>query len=149
VKLLKDCFPVLFNEAPSWKVTLLSLWPTIIGHISDTVVLESIQGATLIVSVKGSAWLHEINCLKPVIIEKVNQALSGTYITDIRFKNRNSVTQKRDIQVKRNTFKEASLQPLSLPQEIALKRVEDVELKKQLKRFLCRCINQAEREKVS
>ncbi len=142
VKLIKDFLPVLFNEVPAWKIKLLSLWPTIMGQISDNVILESIQDSTIVVVVKSSAWLHEINCLKFIIIEKINRALAGNYVTHMRLKNKSIILKKNTEYIKRkkNTF--ANALTLSHAQEVALCNIHDTELQVLLKKFLMRCMSQ-------
>jgi hypothetical protein len=142
VKLVKDLLPTLFNDLPSWKIKLLSLWPTIMGQISENVVLEAIEGNTIIIAVKSSAWLHEINCLRTVIIEKINSALAGNYISVIRFKNKNITVKRVHVQMKRKKSTSHHQLILSRSQENALHNIGDEELKELLKRFLLRCINE-------
>lgn len=143
MKLVKDCLPLLFNDVASWKIRLLSLWPQIIGQISDKVILDSIQGRSVILAVKSSAWLHELNCLKMIIIEKINCALAGNYIDRVRFINKecaNTKSKARPLQRKKNDFYHQF--SLSLSQEMALNNIVDQELKRFLKRFLFRCMSE-------
>lgn len=144
MKLVKDCLPLVFNDIASWKIQLLSLWPKIIGHISENIILDSIDGSTVVLAVKSSAWLHELNCLKAIIIEKINCALAGNYIDRIRLINKECVNKRSKIssmQIKKSVF--CNRFSLSLSQEMALKNIVDLELKEYLKQFLFRCMNEA------
>lgn len=144
MKLVKDCLPTVFNNVASWKIQLLSLWPNIIGRISDNVILDSIEGSTVVLAVKSSAWLHELNCLKTIIIEKINFALAGNYIDRIRLINKEYVNKKNKIlhlQRKKAVF--SNHFSLSASQEMALRNIVDLELKECLKQFLFRCLSEA------
>ena len=68
------------------KYQVLHLWNQIVGEdISRHTRPRRLQGDTLLVATSSSVWAQELTFMKAALVEKVNQALGGRYIGDIRF----------------------------------------------------------------
>lgn len=64
-----------------------SLWQSAVGDlIAQNTRPASFRGSLLTINVSSSAWLHHLTFLKPELITKVNQALGGELIKELRFK---------------------------------------------------------------
>ncbi|MEO0072265.1 MAG: DUF721 domain-containing protein [candidate division WOR-3 bacterium] len=61
-------------------------WSEATGEkISENTMPVRVKDGVLFVSVKDSIWLHELNRLKPSIIENVNKSVGHKTIRDIKF----------------------------------------------------------------
>ena len=68
------------------RVRVLELWPEIVGErVARVTHARSVDEATLIVEVRSSAWLMELNMLKGDIVERVNEHLTGVSIEKLVF----------------------------------------------------------------
>lgn len=68
------------------RVRVLELWPEIVGErVAAVTRAKSVDGATLIVEVRSSAWLMELNMLKGDIVERTNQHMNDVSIEKIVF----------------------------------------------------------------
>lgn len=68
------------------RVRVLELWPEIVGEqVARVTRAKSVDEATLIVEVRSSAWLMELNVLKGDIVRRANERLSDTSIEKIVF----------------------------------------------------------------
>lgn len=68
------------------RVRVLELWPEIVGEqVARVTRAKSVDEATLIVEVRSSAWLMELNMLKGDIVRRANERLSDTSIEKIVF----------------------------------------------------------------
>ncbi|WP_155310173.1 DUF721 domain-containing protein [Desulfosarcina ovata] len=66
---------------------LVQVWDKTVGPpISDNARPFAVNGSLLLVHVSSSVWLHQLRFLKTELIEKLNSALPGGAITDIKFK---------------------------------------------------------------
>ena len=68
------------------KYEVLHLWDSIVGEdISKHARPRRLQGDTLFVATSSSVWAQELTFMKAALVGKINQALGGSYIADIRF----------------------------------------------------------------
>lgn len=68
------------------RVRILDLWPEIVGEqVARVTRARSVDEATLIVEVRSSPWLMELNMLKGDIVERVNEHLSDASIDKLVF----------------------------------------------------------------
>jgi predicted nucleic acid-binding Zn ribbon protein len=62
-------------------------WDAIVGeHIAKVAQAERISQGVLVVRVKTSTWRQELNMRKTEMIARLNSALGGDVIKDIRFR---------------------------------------------------------------
>lgn len=62
-------------------------WDAIVGeHIAKVAQAERISQGVLVVRVKTSTWRQELNMRKTEMIGRLNSALGGDVIKDIRFR---------------------------------------------------------------
>lgn len=68
------------------RVRILDLWPEVVGEqVARVTRARSVDEATLIVEVRSSAWLMELNMLKGDIKGRVNERLDEVSIDKIVF----------------------------------------------------------------
>jgi len=142
-KSLKQLLPTILKCNESWKLELLTNWPNIIGSLKTKVFIEKIQDSCLVLSVSDSCWLQELYLLSPLLLKTINQKLDRPRIKRLRFKQAGIKKRKKtlSIQKKRKLNKVVTL---SAQEEKALEKIEDLELSKQLKKFLIRCYQEKE-----
>jgi len=73
----------LYTKAQKYKV--FSMWPKIVGDISRYAVPRRINGDVLFVATASSVWSQELYFMRDSILAKVNKALGGQEIREIRF----------------------------------------------------------------
>jgi len=67
--------------------TISGAWPEIVGaHASRNSVALSVDGATLLVATRSSAWSEQLQLLAPQIIERLRDCAPGLELTEIRFR---------------------------------------------------------------
>ena len=130
-----------FFQEDSWKVQLLSQWPSIVGDLSSKMRIEEIKNDTLIIGVFNASWLQELYMLSSVIKKTINQNLEKPYIQHIRFKSASTFYKKDIAPIKKisQSSNEYPLIVLSDPEEKALSSIKDKELQQVLHSFLTRC----------
>lgn len=135
---IKTILPTLIADRESWKFTLLSNWPKIIGNLSNKVCLEKVQDDTLVLGVYDSCWLQELYLLSHLLITTINQHLDQPRIKHLRFKKAARPKVKKESSSHK---KNAAHYPviLKLSEKAALKRIQDPQLREALERFLIRC----------
>lgn len=70
-------------------VTLKSQWTKIVGTtVAEHAQPLHIKNKTLHVSVDHSAWLSELGFMKQGLLDKINGAVKGTELNEIKFKIR-------------------------------------------------------------
>ena len=68
------------------RMAVLDAWPEIVGQkVAEVTRARSVEDATLIVEVRSSAWLMELNMMKGDILERVNELLVDTPMDRIVF----------------------------------------------------------------
>lgn len=68
------------------RVRVLDLWPEIVGEqVARVTRARSVEESTLIVEVRNSAWLMELNMLKGDIVGRTNERLDDVSIEKIVF----------------------------------------------------------------
>ena len=68
------------------RVRVLELWPEIVGEqVARVTRAKSVDEGTLIVEVRSSPWLMELNMLKGDIVSRVNERLDGASIDKLVF----------------------------------------------------------------
>ena len=62
-------------------------WAEIVGpHIARVATAEKISQGVLVVRVSASTWRNELNMRKAELLDRLNTALGGKVVTDIRFR---------------------------------------------------------------
>ncbi|MCK4727883.1 MAG: DUF721 domain-containing protein [Desulfobacterales bacterium] len=62
-------------------------WNDVVGPaIAENTRPEAIKGKFLLVNVSSAPWMHQLQFLKPELIEKLNETLGKEVVGDIRFK---------------------------------------------------------------
>ncbi len=62
-------------------------WNNVVGPaIAENTRPEAIKGKLLVVHVSSAPWMHQLQFLKPELIEKLNETLGKELVGDIRFK---------------------------------------------------------------
>lgn len=62
-------------------------WAEIVGpQVAAVTQVEKVQGTALVVRVKNSVWANELSLLKGDMLRRLNLALGGQVLSDIRFK---------------------------------------------------------------
>lgn len=62
-------------------------WADVVGpQVASVTQVEKVQGTELVVRVKNSVWANELTLLKGDMLRRLNLALGGPVLTDIRFK---------------------------------------------------------------
>ena len=66
---------------------VFELWPKAVGaFIAENARPAAFKGNVLLVYVSASPWMHQLQFLKPDIINRVNAALGEPLVSDIKFK---------------------------------------------------------------
>lgn len=73
----------LFPKARKYQV--FSLWGKIVGDIAKYAKPRRLQGDVLFVATASSVWSQELYFMREAIVAKVNQALGGQHIREVRF----------------------------------------------------------------
>jgi len=64
----------------------LEVWPEAVGeHIAGVTKARSVSEATLIVEVRSSGWLMELNMMKGELLDRVNERLTDSSLERIVF----------------------------------------------------------------
>ena len=62
-------------------------WKDVVGPaIAENTRPEAIKGKLLLVHVSSAPWMQQLQFLKPVLIEKLNETIGKEVVGDIRFK---------------------------------------------------------------
>jgi len=62
-------------------------WAEVVGpQVAAVTQVERVQGTALVVRVKNSVWANELSLLKGDMLRRLNLALGGPVLSDIRFK---------------------------------------------------------------
>ena len=68
------------------RMNLLELWPRLVGEqVAGVTRARSVDDRTLIVEVRTSAWLMELNMMKGDFLVRVNERMPETPMTGIVF----------------------------------------------------------------
>lgn len=110
------------------------IWNEIVGvTIARNAQPEKIRNGTLFVKVSSSTWMQELQYMKEMISEKLNQSLGREVVKNIFF-----VVGKIEIRTPESKSQESSSGP-SLPEwkldEEQLRSVKDPEIRRALKRL--------------
>jgi hypothetical protein len=73
----------LFRKARKYQV--FSLWSKIVGDISRHAKPRRLQGDVLFVATASSVWSQELTFMQESIVARINQALGGQHIREVRF----------------------------------------------------------------
>lgn len=68
------------------RMNLLELWPRLVGEkVAEVTRARSVDDRTLIVEVRTSAWLMELNMMRGDFLARVNERMPETPMTRIVF----------------------------------------------------------------
>jgi hypothetical protein len=106
-----------------------ALWPDIVGdQIARRAQPERFRNRILFIRVSNSAWMQQLQMMKPVLLEKIQKALKGAGIKDLRF-SLGEVNPPVPPPVELQSEGEMKPPRLSTEVEASLERIEDNELK--------------------
>jgi predicted nucleic acid-binding Zn ribbon protein len=68
-------------------IQVWAAWDDAVGpEVAENARPSAFKGGLVIVEVLNSGWMHHLRFLKADIIRKVNEALGGPYVEEIKFK---------------------------------------------------------------
>lgn len=68
------------------RMTVLDLWPEVVGeHIAAATRARSVSEATLVVEVRSSGWLMELNMMKGDLLARVNERMADAPLERLVF----------------------------------------------------------------
>jgi predicted nucleic acid-binding Zn ribbon protein len=87
---IEDVLPDVLEEAGVLRqferLGVLEAWPEIVGErVADVTRAKSVEDTSLVVEVRSSAWLMELNMMKGEILERVNEHAPETPMDRIVF----------------------------------------------------------------
>lgn len=83
--LLGTTIEKMFAEAGAPISHIWTVWESIVGEdVARNAQPVSLNGNTLIVHVVSAAWNHQLQFLKPEIIERINQTVDSPLCTDMK-----------------------------------------------------------------
>ena len=86
-KILKTVIESSRQDSDAQLVRIWDLWDEVVGKVvAENAQPEAFKGTLLVVRVGSSPWAHQLQFMKSDIIAKVNEALGGDFISEIRFK---------------------------------------------------------------
>lgn len=131
--LLPQCMPCEYG----WKLKLLASWPHIVGSMNNAITIERIENDTLLIGAPTSCWMHELNLLSDLLLQKINQTLDQPRITRLRFKKVTSIasTVKKEMKLEQVKYSRT----MSIEEKKALAMVQDKGLAQALESFFNRC----------
>lgn len=126
------------KQSSSWQHYLMKEWKTIVGNLSEQMVLEKVYDDTLLIGVYEHQWLQELHLLSHVIIKEINKHLDKPYIKKLRFKH-SEKKQKKNNSTPTQQPAPSTLIPLTSHEKKALNSIKDADLQSVLHTFLSRC----------
>lgn len=135
---LKDVLQKTLQQE-SWKLTLLSEWPIIMGGLAQRVRVEKIDGSTLILGVQNASWMQELYLLSTVLIKTINTHLGRPYIQKLIFKTASFKKKEFEPIAPQPIYIKPEPVPLSFNQKQALATIKDPDLQQSLRTFFYRC----------
>jgi len=142
-KIIKNLIYSLIPAEHHWKFTLFKQWDDIIGNLKDRVVIEKIEGDTLILTTTHPAWANELLLLTPLLKQKINACFDKPRIKTIRLKTamRKPAAPQRQIRNRSTDTTQQKLPPSILtPQEkTILAHLSDKTLQLVIADYLVRC----------
>ena len=121
----KSLYPILIKD-----------WSKIFGKLKDKVRLERAYKHTIVLGVADSSWMHELNLLSNILIDKINNHLQEPLVKKIRLKISEIKPKKKPPSKNKIEIKEVKINNKEI---LALKKITDKELAKELKNFLIKC----------
>jgi len=87
---IEDVLPEVLEDAGVLRqferLGVLDAWPEIVGErVAQVTKARSVEDTALVVEVRSSAWLMELNMMKGDILERVNEHVPGTPMDRIVF----------------------------------------------------------------
>ena len=68
------------------RIAALELWPDLVGeHVARVTSAKSVSDATLVVEVRSSAWLMELNMMRGELLQRVNEHMDDVPLERILF----------------------------------------------------------------
>ncbi|MBD3272748.1 DUF721 domain-containing protein [Candidatus Dependentiae bacterium] len=145
VCVFKHISELLNNFVPKkdeWKIKLFNNWDKVIGDLKDKVTIIEIKNKLLVLGVTHPAWAQELFMLSDILKNKINSLFGKEKIKYIRFKT----LKKKETKFKnlrRNKFYEDNQtninKTLNKKEYLSLTKIQDQELKENLKNFYFRC----------
>lgn len=135
--ILEKTLKALEIDTPLKSYSVFGAWKEIVGEaVANQTQPRAIRNRILFLDVSHPTWMQQLQFLKPTLLEKINHYLGESLIQDIRFKlGKISTTLPSPSE----TF---SLEKEKLDQETlkridsALLKIDDEELKKELRHVL-------------
>lgn len=74
-------------EGPAREALAVALWPAVVGdRIAAATRAARIQGGTLEVETRSSAWSQELTFLKATLVKRLNAQVGAEVVRDLRFR---------------------------------------------------------------
>ncbi|MCP3951177.1 MAG: DUF721 domain-containing protein [Desulfobacterales bacterium] len=85
--ILPDVIRTCRRENDTAMTTVWDIWVHAVGPtLAENTQPAAFKGRLLLVHVSSSVWLHQLQFMKPELIEKVNAACGGKLVEDMTFK---------------------------------------------------------------
>jgi len=129
-----------FNLTTGLKISkVFEVWDEVVGEtIAKKARPETIRNRVLIVKVNSSPWIQELQFMKEMIKEKLNQRIGEKLIDDLFFQlGKIQVKEEEPVTTPSKGWQEVTLPKKELSEvEKSLKEIKDLDLKSILKRIL-------------
>lgn len=148
-KPIKCILAEFIEPKDSWKIVILTNWESIVGHLKNTVHIQTILDDHLVLGVSHPALAQELLYRVPTIKQKINTLLQQDRIKKICFRIVSKSSQPNEIISKSNSgncLKRTSCSDYALTIEhySALTAFKNEELKVIFERFFVRCLQQGD-----
>jgi len=142
-KIIKNLIYSLIPAEHHWKFTLFKQWDDIIGNLKGRVVIDKIDGETIILTTTHPAWANELLLLTPLLKQKINACLDRPRIKTIRLQTaiRKAPTPTRNIRNRSTDTIKKVLPPsiLTSQEKTILAHLSDKALQLVIADYLVRC----------
>jgi predicted nucleic acid-binding Zn ribbon protein len=133
----------------SAKLTEYGVWPIWDGIVGETIARnaqpEKIRHGTLFIKVASSTWMQQLQFMKEMIAERLNQKLGREVVKNIFFVvGKVDWTPREAPKKKRPASAPSPAEPTA--DEVELQSIKDPELRRALKRLLAAATRKASRE---
>ncbi|MGB9627833.1 MAG: DciA family protein [Thermodesulfobacteriota bacterium] len=132
-KTLKD----LEIDIPLKSYSIFGAWKEVVGEsVANQTQPRAIRNRILFLDVSHPTWMQQLQFLKPTLLEKINHYLGEPLIQDIRFKL-GKISHPLSSSSETSSLEKEKLDKDTINLiESALQKIEDEELKKELRHVL-------------
>ena len=135
--ILENAIKALETNVPLKTYSIWGAWKEIVGEsVAYQTQPRSIRNRILFIDVSHPTWIHQLQFLKPTLLDKVNAFLGEPLIQDIRFKL-GKISPPTQLHSKPHHWREEDLDEKTLKQiEGIIQKIEDGETKRILREIL-------------